>query len=66
MGSEEVPIEERSVDSQSAGSLKDFVVDDEEEEENHQDSISEDSLSDRETEDSQSFHSSVLTDSESI
>lgn len=66
VGSEEVPIEERSVDSQSAGSLKDFVVGDEEEEENHRNSISEDSLSDRETEDSQSFHSSVLTDSESV
>ena len=63
VGSEDVPIEERSVDSQSEGSLKDFIVDDDEslhektEEE-------EDELSDRETEDSASFHSSVLTDSD--
>jgi len=63
VGSEDVPVEERSVDSRSEGSLKDFVVNDDEsihkptEEE-------EDELSDRETEDSESFHSSVLTDSD--
>ena len=63
VGSEDVPVEERSVDSRSEGSLKDFIVDDDEsiheptEEE-------EDELSDRETEDSESFHSSVLTDSD--
>ena len=63
VGSEDVPIEDRSVDSRSEGSLKDFIVNDEEsvheatEEE-------EDELSDRETEASESFHSSVLTDSD--
>jgi hypothetical protein len=65
VGSDEVPVEERSVDSQSAGSLKDFVVDDNDEEPESE-SYDEESLSDRETEDSQSFHSSALTDSESI
>lgn len=64
VGSADVPIEERSVDSRSEGSLKDFVVDDEESLEEHTEEEDEDELSDRETEDSQSFHSSVLTDSD--
>lgn len=63
VGSADVPIEERSVDSRSEGSLKDFVVDDEESIEEHTEE-DEDELSDRETEDSESFHSSVLTDSD--
>ena len=61
-----IPMEERSVDSGSAGSLKDFVVDDEEEEQVESSVHEEEELSDRETEDSQSFHSSALTDSEEI
>ena len=65
VGSEEVPIEERSVDSQSVGSLKDFIVDDVDSTASKS-SQQEQELSDRETEDSQSFHSSALTDSESL
>ena len=65
VGSDEVPVEERSVDSRSIGSLKDFIVDDEDSGDESE-SISEKSFSSRETEDSQSFHSSALTDSESI
>ena len=63
VGSNSVPIEERSVDSRSEGSLKDFVVDDDESVEEHSEE-DEDELSDRETEDSESFHSSALTDSD--
>ena len=68
VGSEDVPIEERSVESRSEGSLKDFIVNDEESV--HEESVheateeEEDELSDRETEASESFHSSVLTDSD--
>jgi len=46
--------------------LKDFVVEDEEEEEVESSIQDEDELSDRETEDSQSFHSSALTDTEEV
>lgn len=66
LGSEDIGIEERSIDSQSAGSLKDFIVDDDDESLEQASSRQEESLSDRETEDSQSFHSSALTDSESV
>ena len=66
VGSDEVPVEERSVDSRSSGSLRDFVVENEDTEDEDGASVSEKSFSSRETEDSQSFHSSALTDSEEI
>ena len=53
-------IEKRSVDSQSEGSLKDFIVDDEDEEEDFQSEKDEDELSDRET-DEESVHTSDMS-----
>ncbi len=63
VGSEDIPIEERSIDSRSEGSLKDFIVDDDESI-TQETEDEEQELSDRETEDSESFHSSLLTDSD--